>query len=194
MPKKKIGADTFLYPMPITIVGANVKGRANFLAIAYCGIAQHRPPMIAVCLGKAHYTNQGIKENGSFSVNIPCAGMVEATDYLGLHSGRETDKASLFEVFYGRLKTAPMISEAPLCLECRLSRTLDLGGNAEIFIGEIVETYADERILSDGLPDVKKLEPMVFTMHDNNYWGIGRHLGKAWSIGKNYKGHSRKES
>lgn len=23
-------------------------------------------------------------------------------------------------------------------------------------------------------------------MYDNNYWGIGEHLGKAWSIGKNF--------
>ena len=71
MKKLEIGAKTFLYPMPTTLVGANVRGKPNYLTVAYCGIVNHTPPAISVALGKAHYTNIGIKENGSFSVNIP---------------------------------------------------------------------------------------------------------------------------
>ena len=46
--------------------------------------------------------------------------MMEKTDFCGLVSGRDIDKAALFDVFYGELKTAPMITECPLSLECRL--------------------------------------------------------------------------
>lgn len=187
MDKKKIGANTYLYPMPTTIVGANVNGKANFITIAYCGIVQHRPPMIAVTLGKIHYTNAGIKENGTFSVNIPSEEMVKITDYVGIKSGREIDKSQLFGVFYGELKTAPMINEAPLNLECKLIKILDFGGANEVFIGEIVQAYANEGILTNGLPDIKKINPIVFSMHDNNYWKIGEHLGKAWNIGRNFQ-------
>jgi len=35
-------------------------------------------------------------------------------------SGEKTDKAGVFQVFYGSLKTAPMIRECPLDLGCRL--------------------------------------------------------------------------
>ena len=187
MDKKKLGANTYLYPMPTTIVGANVKGKANFLAIAYCGIVQHQPPMIAVTLGKRHYTNAGIKENQAFSVNIPSEEMVEVTDYIGLKSGSVIDKSRLFGVFYGELKTAPMIEEAPLNLECKLIKILDFGGTNEIFLGEIIEAYAREEILTDGLPDIRKLKPIIFSMHDNNYWKVGEHLAKAWQIGSAYK-------
>jgi flavin reductase (DIM6/NTAB) family NADH-FMN oxidoreductase RutF len=187
MEKIAIGAKTFLYPMPTTLVGANVRGKPNFLTVAYCGIVQHSPAMIAVESSKTHYTNAGIKENGTFSVNIPSEEMVTITDYCGIVSGKTVDKSSLFETFYGKLGTAPMIKECPINLECKLVQTLDYGDPGEIFIGEIVEAYSEERYLTKGLPDIKKIKPIVFSMHDNNYWKIGEHLGRAWDIGKKFK-------
>ncbi len=186
MEKKNLGARNFLYPMPTTLVGANVKGKPNYLTIAFCGVVQAIPPMIAVTLGKMHYTNEGIKENGCFSVNIPSRHMVEVTDYCGIVSGKKTDKSGLFETFYGKLENAPMILECPVNLECKLVDTLDFGGTNEVFIGEVVESYAEECYLCNGVPDIEKIEPIVFSMYDNNYWEIGGHLGKAWSIGKNF--------
>ncbi len=49
MEKREIGAKTYLYPMPTVLVGATVGGKPNYLAVAYVGIAQHAPPMIAEC-------------------------------------------------------------------------------------------------------------------------------------------------
>lgn len=186
MEKIEIGAKTFLYPMPTTLVGANVGGKPNYLTIAYCGIMDHHPPLISVALGKTHYTNMGIKENGTFSVNIPSAEMVKITDYCGLVSGHKADKSGLFETFYGKLKTAPMIKECPLNLECKVVRSLEFVID-QAFIGEIVAAYSEERYLTDGLPDIKKMEPILFSMHDNNYWRIGEHLARAWNIGKEFK-------
>jgi len=184
--KVEIGAKTFLYPMPITLVGANIGVKPNFLANAYCGIMNHKPAIISVALGHSHYTNSGIKQNGTFSVNIPSVDMVKVTDYCGLYSGNKVDKSELFETFYGKLATAPMIKECPLNLECKLIQTLDFGWN-EVFIGEIVEAYSDQRYLTNGLPDMQKMNPMAFSMHDNNYWKIGEHLARAWNVGKDFK-------
>lgn len=186
MEKKPIGAKTFLYPMPTIIVGARVNGRPNFLTVAYCGIAQHSPPMIMITLGKSHFTNAGIRESGTFSVNIPSADMVKITDYAGMVSGKSTDKSALFTAFYGRLETAPLIAECPLCLECKLVTTVDMYGTNDVFIGEIVESYTDDRYLTNGLPDIKKIDPLVFSMHDNNYWRVGDHVARAWSVGREY--------
>jgi flavin reductase (DIM6/NTAB) family NADH-FMN oxidoreductase RutF len=62
-------------------------------------------------------------------------------DYCGIVSGKDTDKSSLFALFYGDLKTAPMIKEASLNLECSLVRTIEFHTNY-FFIGEIKGTYA----------------------------------------------------
>jgi flavin reductase (DIM6/NTAB) family NADH-FMN oxidoreductase RutF len=186
MEKKEIGAKNYFYPMPTTLIGANVNGKPNYLTVAFCGMVNINPPLISAALNKAHYTNPGIKENKTFSVNIPSAEMAKITDYCGLVSGSKVDKSKLFETFYGKLKTAPMIKECPLNLECKLIQTLELSVD-EIFIGEIVAAYAEERYLTDGRPDVKKINPMVFSLHDNNYWKVGELVGRAWSIGKNFK-------
>ena len=187
MAKINIEPKTFLFPMPTTIVGANVNGRPNYVTIAYCGIVQSAPPMVSVACNKEHYTNAGIKENRSFSVNIPSESMVEITDYIGLNSGKKIDKSRLFEPFYGSLKTAPMIKECPLNMECRLLKIVDIPGRDEVFIGEIVSIYTEDKYLSNGLPDINKIRPIIFSYGDHNYWKVGGHLGKAWSIGKNYR-------
>lgn len=184
MAKVEIGARTFLYPMPTTLVGANVDGKPNYLTVAYCGSVQEKPAMISVSLTRTHYTNNGIKDNGTFSVNIPSEEMAEITDYCGLFSGKKVVKSRLFTTFYGGLETAPMIHECPINLECRLVRIIDLGGSEEVFIGEIVEAYSEKRFMTEGLPDIKKINPFVFSMHDDTYWRVGEYLGKAFSIGR----------
>jgi len=77
--KISLGAKNCLYPLPTTIVGATVNGKPNFLAIAHVGIMAGID--VSISMNKRHYTNAGIKENGTFSVNIPSWDMVEETDY-----------------------------------------------------------------------------------------------------------------
>ena len=109
MSKNKIKPGVYLYPMPLTIVGANIKDKPNFMTIAWVGIVEYNPPMISISASQSHYTNQGIIENETFSVNIPSEEMLVVADYIGIKSGKEIDKSGIFEVFYGSLSTAPMI-------------------------------------------------------------------------------------
>jgi len=180
--KVDIGRNVSIYPMPVTLVGAMVEEKPDFMAVAWITRANATPPMLAISLNKPRHTAKGIRENKTFSVNFPGANMVEQTDYCGLVSGRESDKASIFEVFYGDLKTAPMIESCPLSLECRLADILELPTN-DLFIGEIVNGYADEGSFTEGKLDVQKIDPLLLTMPDNSYWRIGDYVGAAWSIG-----------
>jgi len=182
--KVKLGAKNCLYPMPTTLVGANVNGKPNYITIAHVGIMDLGS--ISLGMNKAHYTNGGIKENGTFSVNIPSVDMVKVTDYCGLVSGKRVDKAALFESFYGRLGTAPMIEGCPINMECRLIQTVDFPRH-DVFVGEIVETYCDEQCLTDGVVDFSKVRPILFTMNDRGYWKLGERFAQAWSIGKEFK-------
>ena len=187
MSKVKIDSNAFTYPMPMTLVGAMVGGKPNFLAVAWVTRVNYKPPMIAVALGKPHHTNPGIRATKAFSVCIPGVDLMEKADYCGIVSGKKTDKAGLFTVFTGEATGAPMIEECRLCMECRLVQTVDLLGD-ELFIGEIVGAYADASCLTDGKPDVKKIDPFVLTMPDNGYWRVGERVGEAWNAGKKVKG------
>jgi flavin reductase (DIM6/NTAB) family NADH-FMN oxidoreductase RutF len=167
--------------MPTTLVGANVSGRPNFITIAHAGLMG--TGCITLSVNKMHYTNAGIKQNKTFSVNIPSTDMVEKADYCGLVSGKDTDKAELFETFYGRLGTAPMIQECPINMECRLIQTIDFP-NHDGFIGKIVETYCDNECLIDGVVDFSKVRPILLVRNDESYWKLGERFAKAWNVGK----------
>lgn len=186
MEKINLGSTIPAYPMPVSLVGAHVEGKPNFLAVAWFTMVSYKPPTIAISLGKGHHTNAGIKENKAFSICLPSVDMVEVTDYCGIVSGKKTDKSTVFDIFYGELRAAPMIKDCPLCVECRLVETVETGLN-EIFLGEIIGTYTEERFLSDGKPDFRKMKPIILSQPDPSYWRLGEPVAKAWSIGKRYK-------
>jgi flavin reductase (DIM6/NTAB) family NADH-FMN oxidoreductase RutF len=186
MTKQELGARNCLYPLPVVIVGAIVKGRPNFVTIAHVGIMDLKT--ISLGMNKTHFTKAGIFENRTFSVNIPSVDLVEKTDYSGLVSGRDIDKAQLFKIFYGKLKTAPMIEECPVNMECTLVKNVDFPAH-DIFMGEVVATYCDESVLDErGMLDYALLRPILFTMNDAGYWRLGERFATAWSIGKGLKG------
>jgi flavin reductase (DIM6/NTAB) family NADH-FMN oxidoreductase RutF len=185
MSKIELGSDRLIlsYPMPCAIVGVKVDEKINYITIAWLSMVNPEPPYIAIAMNKNHYTNHGIKTNKTFSVNIPSSDMAEKTDYCGMVSGRKFDKSVIFETFYGKLETAPMISECPFNVECRLIQTVDLPAE-ELFIGEIISAYCDEGCITGGMPDLNKINPFVLAMYEKKYQGLGQNLGQAWEMGK----------
>ena len=185
--KQKLGRINALYPSLTTIVGAHVNGRPNFLAVAHVGIMNHgEPQYLSFGINKLHYTNQGIHSNRELSVNLPSQDLVAETDYVGLVSGKKTDKSKLFEVFYGELAAAPMIVACPVTMECRLHSVLDFTTHG-IFIAEVVQTHADESVLTDGHVDIAKVRPLLFDMASKRYWSLGPDVAGAWHEGLKLK-------
>ena len=179
--KVDLGAKNCLYPLPTVLVGALVNGKPNYITIAHVGIME--PDAVSLGMNKVHYTNLGIKVNKTFSINIPSTKLVKETDYCGLVSGKSGNKADLFKTFYGKLKTAPMIEQCSINMECELVKTVDFP-NHNVFIGKIAATHCDETVLTNGVVDFEKVQPILFVMNDRSYWSLGKKLAKAWDIGK----------
>lgn len=189
MAKVKIGARTLLYPLPAILVGTNVNEKPNFMAAAWCGIVNSRPPMISVSLQHHRHTLRGIKQNNTFSINIPSVDNVLETDYCGIFSGADRDKVAdcKFSVFYGKLNDAPMINQCPVNIECRVTQTVMLPSH-ELIIGHIEEIYVTDSCLTEGEPDVNKIKPFLWTGRPTDeYWTFGQPVGKAHSMGKELK-------
>ena len=184
--KVKTGWKLPLMPLPIGLLGAHVNGKPNFKTVVWFNMIHDDPPLIAVAMSKKHYTSPGIKENRTFSINIPTTDMYVVTDYCGLHSGSEVDKSKEFELFYGDLKTAPMIQECSVNIECKLVDIKDFK-NTELFIGEIIEIYSDEKYIKDKEPDVTNFDSFIFLMPHGPYRKIGDYLAEAYEVGTSYK-------
>ena len=112
MEKIALGSKPMIYPMPVVLVGADVAGKPNFMTIAFIGIVNISPAMVAMGVNPLHFTCRGIVKNKTFSVNLPSATMLEVTDYVGLNSGGKKDKSELFKIFRGEglWAVAPVIS------------------------------------------------------------------------------------
>ncbi len=180
---KELEPTNALYPTLTTLVGANVAGKPNFLTVAHVGILTHGTPQyLSIGLGKIHYTNGGIRENKTFSICLPSVDLMVQTDYCGLETGGKTDKAALFDVFYGYLETAPMIRQCRVNMELRLHDILNYATH-DIMIGELVQTYADESVLTGGRIDIERLRPLLFDIASKKYWSLGGVVGDCWSAG-----------
>ena len=170
-------------PMPVVLVGTRVGGRPNFMAVGWCCRANLVPPMLCCGIARAHATPSGIRETGTFSVNVPSAAQLEAVDYCGLVSGSTTDKSGVFPVQYGALGTAPMVADCPASLECRVVEILSLPSH-DLVVGEIVAAYADPAAVEDQTFRVADADPLTLTMPDNTYRALGAERGRAWSAGR----------
>ncbi len=189
MNKVKLGPHTLVSPQPDVIVGADIDNKSNFMAVAWGGIACGNPPMVSVAIRHNRYTLKGIKQNMTFSLNVTSKDYAVETDYCGIISGSKTNKVidCGFKIFYGDLAGAPMIEEYPVNLECKVDRILNLGSHY-LIIGEIIETHVSEDCLTDGKPDVRKIQPISYiTGQPGNYYCIGDNVGEAFRIGKKLK-------
>lgn len=185
--KQSLGPKALLFPAPVLMVGTYDKaGKPNLMNAAWGGICCSDPPCVTVSVRKARHTYDSILERKAFTVGIANEAQMTTADYVGIASGRDVDKFAVTGLTPVRseLVDAPYAEEFPLVLECRLLHTLELGLHTQ-FIGEIVDVKGDREILAeDGLPDIMRMQPLVYDTAHKGYHGVGPLLGKAFSVGK----------
>ncbi len=181
MNKKQIGKVLALYPMPVTVVGAEVNGRVNWLLAAHVGILGH--DRILVSMSDAHFTNQGVRKSGKLSVNLVDRAMLPAADYAGSVSGASADKSHVFAYHIGA-NGSPIIDASPLTMECDVVDIYRTEG-FDNFICTIANTYAASDALdSNGKLDYTRLKPVLFAFPSYAYLATGEVIGKGLRLNK----------
>ena len=179
--KKNLGNLLALYPKPMTVVGAEVEGKVNWLVVGHTGVIGH--DRILVSMSKSHYTNQGIKKSKRLSVNLVSREMLPKADYVGSVSGATVDKSEVFAYHIGENDT-PVIDASPLTMECEVVDIYETDG-FDNFICAIVNTYAASDVLdSDGKLDYTKLKPVLFEFPTYSYLATGEIIGKCLNLDK----------
>ena len=187
-----LGPVCALYPMPTTLVGTLVDGRPNFMAVAHVGILNNAPPQyLTVSLKKFRHTAKGIHQNGTFSICLPSRSQVVAADFAGIVSGAKVDKSDLFRVFYGQLGTAPLALDCPVNMELTLHQVLDLPAH-EVFVGELVASYADPAVLDAGKVDLEKVKPLLFDYASGWYFALGEPVAPCWRAGRDHPAYPQR--
>jgi flavin reductase (DIM6/NTAB) family NADH-FMN oxidoreductase RutF len=190
MAKVMINPQPLLCATPTVLVGAVVDDKPNFMAVAWCGVANSNPPMISVSIQPQRYTFRGIIRTREFSINVPSIDQVKEYDYCGISSGTKVDKVEAcgFKIFYGNLKSAPLIEQFPVNLACKVENIIELGTH-QLVIGRIEETHITDSCLKAGRPDVSQIRPFVYAMGlPTQYYALGEVIGKAFSVGRALEG------
>ncbi len=181
--RKNFGAKTWLYPMPVLIIGTyDENGTPDAMNAAWGGI--YDTNQVMVCLADDHKTTKNIKAIGAFTVSFATRATVVPCDYVGIVSANDQpDKFAKagFHASKSVYVNAPIIDELPMTLECKLLKFNEDG----ICIGEIVNVSADESILDEnGKIDPKALDPILYDSVTHAYWNLGERVGQAFSDGK----------
>lgn len=181
MEKENIGSLVALYPKPLTVVGAEVNGKVNWLVVGHTGIIVHN--RIILSMSDKHYTNKGIHQTGRLSINIVSREMLPKADYAGSVSGADTDKSTLFAYHIGE-NGAPLIDESPLSMECKVVDKFKTDG-FDNFICEVAATYVAKDMLNDnGRPDYTRLKPVLFEFPTYSYLATGEVIGRCLALDK----------
>ena len=182
-----LGANTFAPITPVWVVGTyDHEGRPNVMTAAWAGICCSKPPCVYVSLRKATYTYGNLIERKAFTISFPSEAYVKEADYLGIVSGRDFDKFSTTRLtpVKSDLVDAPYVKEFPMVFECKVITIVDIGLHTE-FIGEILDVKAHQSVLDENkMPDVGKVKPLVWSLANMSYRGVGKHVGQSFSIGK----------
>lgn len=179
--KVNVGSKLALYPMPATVVGAEVNGSVNWLLVAHVGILGH--DRVLISMSDKHYTNQGIHESKKLSVNLVSREMLPKADFVGSVSGTKVDKSEVFAYHIGD-NGSPIIDESPLTMECEVVDIYKSEG-FDNFICSIANTYVSADMLDkDGKIDYAKLKPVLFEFPTYSYVATGEVLGKCLKLDK----------
>ena len=179
--KQNLGSVLALYPKPMTVIGAEVDGKVNWLVVGHTGIIGH--DRILVSMSKSHYTNQGIRESKRLSVNLVSREMLPKADYVGSVSGASVDKSVVFEYHWGE-NGSPVIDASPLTMECNVVDIYETEG-FDNFVCSIANTYAAPDVLDDkGKLDYTRLKPVLFEFPTYSYLATGEIIGKCLNLDK----------
>ena len=168
-----------LYPLPAVMVStADREGNTNILTVAWTGTVCTNPAMVYISVRPERYSYHMVKESGEFVINLTTETLVRAADYCGVRSGRDVDKwkeCGLTEGKASTLSFAPVIAEAPVNIECRVTEVRELGSH-HMFLAEVTAVQADEAFLDEtGRFDLNRTGLLAYS--HGEYLGLGEKLG-----------------
>ena len=186
--RKDLGAKTFIFPMPVLMIGTyDENGEPDLMNAAWGGIYDYN--QITISLG-AHVSTDNIRKNKAFTVAFATKKTVAISDYVGIVSKakepKKIEKAGLHP-FKSKHVNAPLFEEYPLTLECKLVSLDGEMGEGGTLIGEIINVNVDDSVLTDDKIDVKKLQPLAFDGANGKYHVLGEEVAPAFRIGLSIK-------
>ena len=186
---KNFGVKSWMLPQPVLIIGTyNADGTPNAMNAAWGG--QWDAKEIMISMG-AHVTTENLDRCSDFTVAFATKDTMVAADFVGIVSAKN-DPAKMQKTGWTAVKSelvdAPVFTNFPMTLECRILRKIDESEEGYYIVAEIVNILVDEQFLGDdGKPDINKMELIAYNPIQHAYHALGSEVGQAFSVGKALK-------
>lgn len=176
-------------PQSVIVIGTyDQDGKPNAMNAAWSGQWDQKEIMISM---GSHATTENLNRCGEFTVAFATKATMVAADYVGIVSGKKNpDKirnTGWTAVKAGNVN-APLFTDFPMTLECRITKKIDESASGYYIIAEIVNIVCSEEYLAaDGKPDVEKMELITYDPIHHTYIQFGQKVGNAFSDGRKLK-------
>ena len=184
-----LNPSTMLNPTPVVLVSCAEKGNPDnrdLVTVAWAGTVNSEPPMVSVSLRKERYSHGLISSSGEFVVNLVDEALAKATDFCGVKSGRDTDKAKetgLALVPAEGMDVAPRVDGAPVSLSCKVKQVIPLGSH-DMFLAEVTGVAVRKDLLDEkGALHLEKAGLVAYS--HGLYHRLGEVMGFfGWSVAR----------
>ena len=167
-----------LHPMHTVLVSCvGKRGRPNIITLAWAMPTSINPQLVAASIRPERHSFALIEETKEFVVNIPTIDILKETLFCGRRSGKDYDKFKETNLtpLPARKVKPPIIKECVAHLECKLHSQFTTGDHT-IFVGEIVEAYANQEAFTDKY-NLKNAR-MIFHLGGNEFVTLGSRVFK----------------
>ena len=154
---------------PTVLVSAQHAGIQNVMAAAWaCVLDYGKSTKVTVVLDKSTFTRGLVEASGYFALQLPTKTMLKLTHALGSESANDVPNklekhgATTFAVPDFEL---PLVEGCVAWLACRLLPELHNQQTYDLFIGEVIGAWADERVFHDGHWNFENATDNLRTIH-----------------------------
>lgn len=154
---------------PTVLVSAKHDGSTNAMAAAWaCVLDYGRTPKVTVVLDKATRTRELVEGSGYFALQLPTKAMATITVGVGTDSAHDIpDKLAKHGVktFTAPGSDLPLVEGCVGWLACRLLPEPHNQDAYDLFIGEVIGAWADDRVFHDGRWHFEDAPDALRTIH-----------------------------
>lgn len=178
--KRTLRGGNMLNPTPVVMVSCgSTLDEYNIITIAWTGTVSSDPPKCSISIRPERHSYGIIKQSGEFVINLVDKKLTPYADWCGVRSGKKYNKfveTGLTPVKASKVN-APMIEEAPVNLECKVTQIIPLGSH-DMFLAEVVAVHVNEKLFSPKTDAIDLKRADLVTYSHGHYYTLGEVLGK----------------
>lgn len=161
---------------PTVLVSAQHSGTVNAMSASWaCALDFDK---LTVVLDKSAYTRGLIERSGWFAVQVPTVAQADMVLRLGSQSRHSTpNKMDGIGLFYQAGFDVPLVENCAAWMICKLLPEPHNQQTYDLFIGEVVSAWADERIFHNGRWLFEQAPDAMRTLHymaGGQFYAIGK--------------------